>query len=149
MKVIIADTSCLIIYDKINKLEILQRTFTELIVTREVSEEYGELPNWIKIRDLEDEEQYLKLAENLGKGEASSIALALEIKSSLLILDEKKGRKIAEELGIEIIGSLGVLIKAKDKGIIKSIKEVLALIEKTNFRISEAIKKKLLNEAGE
>lgn len=149
MKVIIADTSCLIIYDRINKLEILQNTFEGLIVTKEVAEEYGELPDWIKIRELEDEAQYLKLTKDLGKGEASSIALALEIKNSLLILDEKKGRKIAEELGVEIIGSLGVLIKAKDKGIIKSVKEVLVLIEKTDFRISEVIKKKLLHEAGE
>lgn len=149
MKVIIADTSCLIIYERINKLEILQGTFSELIVTKEVAEEYGELPNWMKIIELKDDEQYLKLAKNLGKGEASSIALALEVENSLLIIDEKKGRKIAEELGVEIIGSLGILIKAKDKGIIQSVKEVIALIEKTNFRISEAVKKKVLNEAGE
>jgi len=66
-----------------------------------------------------------------------------------LIIDERKGRKVAERLKIEIIGSLGVLIKAKDKGVIKSVKEILDLIDKTNFRISESIKKKILKKAGE
>ena len=83
MRVIIADTSCLILYDKINQFEILQKTFTELIVTREVAEEYGELPNWVTTKEVTDNGQYLKLAEDLGKGEASSIALALEFRTCL------------------------------------------------------------------
>lgn len=149
MKTIIADTSCLIIYDKINRLEILQHTFVELIVTDEVAEEFGELPDWIAVRQIANKNQYLELAKNLGKGEASSITLALEFEGSLLIIDERKGRKVAEELKIEIIGSLGVLIKAKEKRVIKSVKEILDLIDKTNFRISESIKEKILKKAGE
>ena len=149
MRVIIADTSCLILYDKINQFEILQKTFTELIVTIEVAEEYGELPNWVVIREVTDKAQYLKLVENLGKGEASSITLALEFDNSLLIIDEKKGRKIAEEMKIEIIGSLGILIKAKEKGVIKSVKDILELIDKTDFRISQSVREKILKRAGE
>jgi len=105
MKVIIADTSCLIIYHKIGQFGILQKTFTDLIVIKEVAEEFGELPNWVTIKEITDKEQYFKLAEDLGKGEASSVAIALEFDDSLLIIDEKKGRKIAEELRIEIICS--------------------------------------------
>ena len=53
MKVIIADTSCLILFDKINHLEILQDTFVELIVTDEVVQEFGsELPDWITLRSM-------------------------------------------------------------------------------------------------
>ena len=150
MKAIIADTSCLIIYDKINKLEILRDTFVELIVTDEVAEEFdGELPDWIAIRQITNQNQYFKLVKNLGKGEASSITLALEFDDSLLIIDERKGRKIAEEMKIEIIGSLGVLIKAKKTGAIESVKEILNLIDKTNFRISNSIKTQVLKKAGE
>jgi len=110
MKAIIADASCLIICDKINKLEILRDTFVELIVTDEVAEEFeGELPGWIAIRQITNQNQYLELAKNLGKGEASSITLALEFDDSLLVIDERKRRKVAEEMKIEIIGSLGVL----------------------------------------
>ncbi len=149
MKAIIADTSCLIIYDKIYRLEILQHTFADLIVTDEVAKEFGELPDWITVQQIANKDQYLELAKDLGKGEASSITLALEFNDSLLIIDERKGRKVAEEMKIEIIGSLGVLIKAKEKGVIKSVKEILNLIDKTNFRISESIKEKVLKKASE
>ncbi len=149
MKAIIADTSCLIIYDKIYRLEILQHTFADLMVTDEVAEEFGELPDWITVQQIANKDQYLELAKDLGKGEASSITLALEFNDSLLIIDERKGRKVAEEMKIEIIGSLGVLIKAKEKGVIKSVKEILNLIDKTNFRISESIKEKVLKKASE
>lgn len=125
MKAIIADTSCLIIYDKIDQLRVLHELFSDLTVTAEVAFEFGELPNWITIREVTDKGQYLKLAEELGKGEASSIALAMEFEESLLIIDERKGRKKADALGIETIGSLGVLIKAKEKGVIKEVREVL------------------------
>ncbi|HKK88548.1 MAG TPA: hypothetical protein VJ917_06835 [Saprospiraceae bacterium] len=73
IKAIIADTSCLIIYDKINRLEILQHTFTDLIVTDEVAEEFGELPDWITMRHLANKNRYLELVKDLGKGEASSL----------------------------------------------------------------------------
>ena len=91
MKAIIADTSCLIIYDKIDQLRVLHELFSDLTVTAEVAFEFGELPNWITIREVTDKGQYLKLAEELGKGEASSIALAMEFEESLLIIDERKG----------------------------------------------------------
>ncbi len=150
MKVIVADTSCLILYDKIGQLAILTKTFPELFVTKEVADEFGkELPDQVLIREVTDKRSYLKWAENLGKGEASSITLALENEGSLLIIDEKKGRKVAETLKIEIIGSLGVLIKAKEKGVIQSVEEILKLIDQTDFRISDAIRKAILKVAGE
>lgn len=114
-----------------------------------MAEEFGELPNWVTTKEVTDNGQYLKLAEDLGKGEASSIALALEFDDSLLIIDEKKGRKVAKELRIEIIGSLGILIKAKEKGVIKSVREILTLIDKTDFRVSQSVREKVLKESGE
>jgi predicted nucleic acid-binding protein len=150
MKVIIADTSCLIIYEKIKQFEILEKTFEELFITKEVAEEFGyDLPDWIKIVEISDKEKYLRLKEHLGRGEASSIILALEMKECLLIMDEKKGRRIAEELKVEIIGSLGVLIKAKERGAIDSVGTILKLIDQTNFRISKSVKAEILKQSGE
>ena len=63
MKTIIADTSCLIIYDKIKQFEILHKTFPNLIVTHQVAEEFGDLPGWISIVKISDNQQYLKLSE--------------------------------------------------------------------------------------
>ncbi len=80
MKVIIADTSCLILYEKINQFEILEKTFGELFITKEVADEFGyDLPDWIKIVEISEKEKYLRLTEHLGSGEASSIILALEM----------------------------------------------------------------------
>lgn len=120
------------------------------MVTDEVAEEFGvELPGWITKRQIAKQDQYFELAINLGKGEASSITLALEFDKSVLIIDERKGRKVAEEMKIEIIGSLGVLIKAKEKGAIESVRDILNLIDKTNFRISDSIKEQVLRKTGE
>lgn len=115
MKIVIADTSCLILFDKINRFDILQKTIAStLFITNEVAEEFGELPGWISVKGIADRTLYLTLLKNLGKGEGSSIALALESNNCLLIIDEKKGRKTAEKLNIDVIGSLGVLVKAKE-----------------------------------
>jgi predicted nucleic acid-binding protein len=67
----------------------------------------------------------------------------------MIILDDFKARKIAENLGIEITGTIGVLIIAKKRGIIHSIKPFLEKIRATNFRLSEAIEKQALIEADE
>lgn len=120
-----------------------------MIVTTEVAAEFGELPNWITIQAVIEKEQYKKLAEELGKGEASSIALALEFEECLLIIDERKGRKIAEDLGIDTIGSLGILIKAKERGVINEVREILELIDRTDFRISQSVREAVLKQSGE
>ncbi len=70
-------------------------------------------------------------------GEATSIALAAELEESLLIIDDLKGRKVATELGIHITGSLGVLLTAKNNGVIDSVIPIVEKIQKTNFRISD------------
>ena len=85
----------------------------------------------------------------INKGEASAIALALEIHDNIVILDDWKARKIAERLGISITGTLGVIIKAKNTGIIASIKPFLDKVRETNFRISEELEQIALKEANE
>lgn len=146
---VIVDSSCLIIYGKIRKLNILQAVFPELTATREVAKECGFIPDWIKVENAISQSRYLNLAVDLGKGEASSIALALETHHSLLIIDEKKGRRKAKELNIEIVGSLGILLIARKLGVIDSVKEMVDLIDSTNFRISPLLRAKALKEADE
>ncbi|WP_240469795.1 DUF3368 domain-containing protein [Cyclobacterium sp. SYSU L10401] len=82
-------------------------------------------------------------------GEASSIGLAASFDNALLIIDEGKGRKVAKELGISITGSLGILILAKKKRLVPLIKPIIEKIQKTNFRLSEALIEKVLELAEE
>lgn len=65
------------------------------------------------------------LQAQLGNGESEAIALAKEIKADLLILDEKKARRIAKLNGITVIGTIGVLQKAKDQGFVNNMKACL------------------------
>lgn len=82
-------------------------------------------------------------------GEATSIALAAELKESLLIIGDLKERKVATELGIHITGSLGVLLTAKNKGAIDSVKPIIEKRKETNFRMSDYLIEKVLELAKE
>ena len=85
----------------------------------------------------------------MDKGEASAIALAIELDDSLLIIDDLKGRKFANQIGLTIIGTIGVIVDAKLAGIINSIKPILTKIKSTNFRITEQLEAIILKRCGE
>jgi predicted nucleic acid-binding protein len=148
--IVIADTSCLIVLTRLNALPVLLSLYGQIYITEEVASEFGEsLPDWIKVEKVKDKRYYQILSAMLDPGEASAIALALEMKNVLLIVDEFKGRREAKRLGIEITGTLGVLVKAKQKGLIKELKPVLHQLHLAGFWISEAIAEEMLKQAGE
>lgn len=94
--------------------------YGKVITTAEVVDEFGEsLPEWIEIRIASDAYRQRILELQIDKGEASTIALAIELTDSVVILDDYKARKIAESLGIPIIGTIGVIISAKKLGVIE------------------------------
>ncbi len=116
-KAIISDTSCLILLDKIGELEILNKLFGIIFTTPEVANEFGlPLPSWIELKQpLENTYQSI-IEASIDKGEASAIALALELDDCLLIIDDLKGRKYASQIGIPIIGTIGIIVDAKLAG---------------------------------
>lgn len=149
-KTIISDTSCLIILTNIGELELLHKVYGQIITTVEIATEYGEpLPEWIEIATVKDKYSQQILEIQIDKGESSAIALALEMPNSTIILDDYKARKIAEQLGITYTGTIGVIIKAKLKEIIPSIKPFLEKIKQTDFRLSAEIELLALKEANE
>jgi uncharacterized protein len=83
------------------------------------------------------------------EGEASAIALALETENCILIIDEKKGRSLAQKLHIEIAGTLQILLLAKSKGFIESLAKLLSELEQQNFRFSLDLKEEILRRANE
>jgi predicted nucleic acid-binding protein len=149
-KVIISDTSCLIILNNIGELDLLRRLYKTVTITQDILSEYGEkLPDWIEVQQAKDHYRQQLLEMQIDKGEASAIALALEINDNIVILDDWKARKLAERLGLSVTGTLGVIIRAKNTGIINSIKPYLDKIRETNFRISEELEQIALQEANE
>ncbi len=149
-KIIISDPSCLIALERINQLNILHQLFSSILITKEVETEFGKsLPNWIIIQQLQYPKKKAELQQIVDEGEASAIALALETDNCLLIIDEKKGRKLAESLHIKIAGTLQILLLAKSKGLITSLAQMLSQLEKQNFRFNNSLKEEVLKKANE
>lgn len=148
--IVIADTSCFILLDKINELELLQRLFGSVTTTKEIAVEFNKpLPRWVTIKSATNL-RYSELLEiEIDRGEASAIALALETDDSLLILDDQKARKLAERLSLNYTGTLGLLLKAKELQILPALKPLLEKIQQTNFRFSEKVLNEILREANE
>lgn len=149
-RVIISDTSCFIVLTNIGELELLRQVYGHVITTPDIVAEYGDpLPDWVEIAAVQDQYRQMILETQIDKGESSAIALALETPNSTVILDDYKARKIAEQLGLTLTGTLGVIIKAKLEGIIPSIKPLLAKIKQTDFRLSREVESQALSEAKE
>jgi predicted nucleic acid-binding protein len=142
-KTVIADTSCLIVLSNIDRLEILKSLYSHIIITPEIKAEFGgELPNWIAVSSEKREQKALRL--ELDKGEASAIGLGLVYDHVLILIDEKKGRKVARQLTLPVMGTLGVLIKAKEKGYITSLATEIEKLKQVEFRMSEKLIQKIL-----
>jgi predicted nucleic acid-binding protein len=104
----------------------------------------SDLP-WLEVRELSDRTLYEELVSRLDRGESEAIALAKEIDAGLLLIDEKKGRRAAQLMGLEIIGLIGVLIEAKVAGHISLVKpKIDKLIFEFGFRVQPALYYKTL-----
>ena len=149
-KIIIADTSCLIVLQKIGHLHILKDVFKTVHVTSIVAQEFGfELPEWVMISDAKNREFQIILNATVDLGEASSIALAFEQKDALIILDDLKARKLVANLNLLFSGTLGLIIMAKSLGKITSVKMITDKIKLTNFHITSELEYQILKTSGE
>ena len=148
--IVIADTSCFILLDKISEMDILHKVFNTVSTTEDIANEFRkELPGWVHIKQVINKEYQHILQLEVDNGEASAIALSLEEGNSLLILDDSKARKLAAKLDLSYTGTLGVILKAKQLGVIPVIKPIISKIQRTNFRFSEKIYIELLLLANE
>ncbi|MDR0708772.1 MAG: DUF3368 domain-containing protein [Spirochaetaceae bacterium] len=141
-KIIISDTSCLIALTNIGKLDVLHQVCQTVLVTPEIAMEYGEdLPEWIVVTPVRDSEKIRLIRKNLDPGESSAIALALETREPLLILDDAQARSYALDLGLAITGTLGILIAAYRQGIIADLNPIIASLESCDFRLPRDLSK--------
>ncbi|GGK71422.1 DUF3368 domain-containing protein [Rufibacter glacialis] len=149
-RVVIADTSCFILLDKIGELILLRHLFIQVVTTTVIASEFGSvLPDWISIEEVTNTKYQRLLELEVDKGEASAIALGSEKENSLLILDDLQTRNLAQRLGLSFTGTLGLIAKAKQEGIIPSVKPIVQKIRETNFRFSEEVFTNMLKAAGE
>jgi len=142
---VVSDSTTLIILSDLQKLHYLENLFNKIIIPGAVFEEITHhktftLPAFIEVVSVEENEQLLNLMMLLDAGESEAITLAIQRKIPLII-DEKKGRKIALNLDIEILGLLGVLyLNVKKSYLTKDdVMLFLSYAKKRGYRISEKL----------
>ncbi len=156
--IVVADASPLVALAICDSLEILDKLFDEVKVSPEVYEEvivggkFGatQLKEYLqgKIINL-DLNSFVIEGSSLDKGELSSIALYKYLQADYLLIDEKAGRRVAKMNHIKVIGSLGVLIEAKKKGILQFLKPHIEILRSSQIYFNPTLLDytlKLVNE---
>jgi predicted nucleic acid-binding protein len=144
----VSDSSCLIAFERIGRLELLPRLFFPILLPPEVQKEFGRTPSWATIQAPQNQPLVRSLKQLVDDGEAEAIALASET-GFQIILDDRKARLIALNLGIKIIGAVGLLVRAKREGLLPSLKTALDDLQTANFHVSEALRNEALRLVGE
>jgi predicted nucleic acid-binding protein len=148
----------------IGRLDLLKSQFGTLWIPAAVADELIALPDhaarvaieaamaaqWIRVASTPTSSLLTILLSGLHKGEAEAIALAVELKASIVLMDEQEGRQTATRAGLAITGVMGVLLRAKFVGEIAAVQpEIRALRDKAHFFIAPSLEARVLSLAGE
>ena len=150
--IVVSDTSPITNLAAISQLNLLQQLYSHLIIPTAVYNEMVKVDQlvpgavevqtlvWIQTQVVADSQQIVAIQlneENIDRGEAEAIVLALELKADLLLMDERHGRAVATSYGLNVTGLLGVLLQAKRNSLIPAVKPVMdQSIEQVDFRVS-------------
>ena len=159
---VVSNTSPIINLAWIGQLEILHELYGKIYIPKAVWHEIvvqgtGQPgakevsnANWVNTCAVDNKLLVLALHQELDAGEAEAIALAIEQKAGLLLMDERLGRETARYFGLNFTGVIGLLIEAKQKGLICSIKEYMDSLRKmAGFHISQPLYLKVLQDQDE
>lgn len=163
--IIVSDTSPITNLAAIGQLDLLRQLYGSVIIPEAV---YNEMVgvnkivpgavevqtlSWIQTQTVINSLQVTEIQENnesIHLGEAEAIILSLEMKADLLLMDERRGRIVATNYGINVIGLLGVLLQAKKQGLIPVIKPLIdQLITQADFRVSPQLYTVVLQASNE
>jgi predicted nucleic acid-binding protein len=160
--IVVSDTSPLTSLAAIGHFELLRQLYQEVHIASGVWQELNqggrrhpgsrEVENapWVHRHEVRDQALVTVLRRDLDRGESETLALAIELKADLVLLDEKEGRHAAIRLGLRPLGALGLLLQAKHAGAIVEIRSLLdALREQAGFFLGESLYWQLLEQAGE
>lgn len=112
--------------------------------------EFFQAHPWIRTQEASEDELIQGLLSQLGRGEAECIALGVELKADLVVIDERRASRQARQMGLRCTGTLGIIMDAKNQGIIQAVRPVVdALRDRANFWLSEAVYAAFLQLAGE
>lgn len=151
---VVSDTSCLSNLLAVGHETLLPLLFNEIVIPPAVEAEllrfHASLPAFLKRTAPADRARVSQLAREVDPGEAEAIVLAGELKADRLLIDERVGRAVALREGLSIIGLVGVLLAAKQKGLLPDLAPLLRRLEsEAGFRMSQTLKAEILRAAAE
>jgi len=160
--IVVSNTSPLTNLAAIGQFDLLYRLYPNINITDGVWDELNAMGNrwpggeevaaarWIKRYSVRNQLLVNALRRDIDRGEAESIVLAIELEADLILLDEKEGRHAAQRLGLKMVGVVGILLEAKKKGFVDSVRPHLdALRQVAGFYLKESLYRYVLNLAGE
>ncbi len=152
--IVVSDASPLIALARIGRIDLLRSLFGRLLVPDAVWSEVAEAgagkwgaenvvqASWIERRSIMDKALVNLLRHDLGAGEAEAIVLARESNADFVLMDERLGRSAARNLGLKAVGVVGVLIEARERGLITDPSEIVdRLHRQAGFWISAELRK--------
>ena len=161
--IVVSDTSALSALFLVGQLDLLPSLYKQVVIPPAVMGEILQLESkfghdlsslknaaWVSVIPVSDVKKVRRYQRVLDEGESEAIVLVIEISADLLLIDEMRGRKVAQSEGIPHTGVLGVLLSAKSKGLLNAVRPVLNnLRSETKFRISQKLYDFVLQQAGE
>ncbi|GJL65800.1 MAG: DUF3368 domain-containing protein [Nitrospirales bacterium] len=159
--ILVLDSSSLITLTRINQLSLLQNLADQTLIPSEVYQEVvnsgkdrpGALAvqkaNWLIKKTSTDVSALNRLGQRLGRGETEAIVLAKEFSGSIVVLDDALARRIAREERVNVVGTVGLLIHAKHKGLLSSLKPILQELKQAGFYLDQPLIDLVLQQAGE
>lgn len=145
----VTDSTCLIALDRINQLHLLSSVFSNVFAPPAVVQELGKQFAFLTITPVGNPALVQVLNTQLDPGESEAIALSMELACRNVVLDDKKARRIANQLGLRVVGTLGVLLRAKRLGVIAAVAPLLADLRAKGFHMTTALEEKALRLAEE
>jgi uncharacterized protein len=132
--IVVSDTSPLTALLTVGEISILRELFSEVVIPEAVQMElcrtHSDLPDWIRVHVVRNRSSAAHFAQFVDLGEAEAIALAKELRADHLLIDERKGRRLAAQEGLSVIGLLGAVILARKRGLIPSARTLLERLDR-------------------
>ena len=152
--IVVSDTSAITSLLQIQRADLLASLYHEVVipaaVERELRHDHPVLPDFIHVAHISNPHVVQRLVLEVDRGEAEAIALMLAKRGDVLLIDERRGRRVAQREGVPVIGLLGVLAEAKRRGLLVSLRDTLDGLQRVaGFRISSDLKARVLAEVGE
>ncbi len=145
---VVADSACLIALEQIDSLDILPDLFEPILIPPAVDREIGIARGWLTVERPANAPLVNSLRLTLDVGEAEAIALAAE-RSARIILDDRQSRAVARAFNMQLIGTIGCLLRAKQTGVIAAVRPLIENLEANHFYLDAALKAEALRIAGE